>query len=467
MKKQFKSLAALSIWILSLLISGSIAQGQQTVPQEEWGAGFQGFVTIAASRSLTFSKDPADENLDKTTALLVLMGSSGQPVVDIAQWLADGGSVLVAIDQSDSETLRDFGLRFIGGDWRARSSLDAYPNYSDCPLIRTFDRSHPITNGVRTVVSNQPAILARNQGRFSNDVTVIAQFPQLAQRRSGQTFAVVYEHASGGRLLAVADPSIFCNQMLALGGNARFTLQAIEWLREENRTNLFMFIDGQYSTPAGLDQTQIQLPPPTKEEVLEALRNLPADKLIEFGNTVATMVEDEGLVNEFLQTVSQDAPDLLFRQLLITAVTVVIAFCLWFNYFSRDTILESLNPDRSNAGAPITRKQRRELAIQQRLWAARTLLERFLIQVTGEGLRNSEKRISAIHLDSTDRNDASKTRRELKRAIRAIEKRKPAWWKRRRLLRLESRVVNWSQLHAQGILVYDNGINSNYGTSKK
>ena len=179
------------------------------------------------------------------------------------------------------------------------------------------------------------------------------------------------------------------------------------------------------------------------------------------------MVEDEGLVNEFLQTVNQDASDLFFRQLLITALTVIIVFWLWFNYFSRDTILESLNPEGTNEGAALTRKQRRELAIQQRLWAARTLLERFLVQVTGEGLRNSEKRISAIHLQSSDSNDSPRTRRELKKAIRAIENRKPAWWKRRRLLRLESRVANWSQLHQQGILVYDGGINSNYGTSKK
>ena len=69
-------------------------------------------------------------------------------------------------------------------------------------------------------------------------------------------------------------------------------------------------MDDQPIRPEDPQSVAVQLPPPTREQVWNALQQLPPELLLEFGNEIATLVEDENLVNE-LMSMALETPGLL------------------------------------------------------------------------------------------------------------------------------------------------------------
>jgi len=88
--------------------------------------------------------------------------------------------------------------------------------------------------------------------------------------------------------------------MLIYGDNARLANQAINWLQNEKLQKVLILVDGSEHSSLDPSDVIVDVPPPTTDEVMDALGNLPPSAMLEFANSVATVVEDENMVNDFI-----------------------------------------------------------------------------------------------------------------------------------------------------------------------
>jgi hypothetical protein len=210
-----------------------------------------------------------------------------------------------------------------------------YRGFEDCGALsgELLDRRHPLLAGVNTLVTNRPGYLTT----AANGPPALVRFPEGAtagtldqrtlDRRDGLVVAVTIEPAGGA--LWVADHSLFVNEMLRHGDNARFMLNTLAWLTEGGgRRRLILVHDGKVWSqmnlggpmipPISLDQLANNLPPPSAE-MLRALAN---DAII--------AVEDENLFNELLRDRPQHMQLSELRRALITAVVffLIVVFVM-------------------------------------------------------------------------------------------------------------------------------------------
>jgi hypothetical protein len=449
--------------LIIILISPSGLEARQTVPAEDWAGGFHGLAMIARHEGLSMV---AEWNEASQSADELVLFVTGRRVasVGIQQLIDRGASALVAIDSNNSSLLNRYGLTFSDGDWLARFQDDSWNDYLECPVVRDIEESHPVMKGVRSIATNRPAIVYRASNSRSADFADLARFPALLSKRdftrnrfrSGRTglvFAIAGETGTGGKLLAVSDPSVFCNQMISRNDNARFAIQAMEWLAQ-GRSKVAFVIDGELADLASADEAELRLPPPTREEILEALQNLPADKLLEFANVMATMIEDENLVNDFLAVSEESFSERTLKQILFSALTLVAGFFIWYGFFSRDSMLDSLLEKQGGleamSGVPV-----KLVAGKQRRHAAKMLLTAFLQRI-GTGTRSLENGPPPVFgARAADGKVDPGLQKQLSSDMRSVLDRRDSWWTARRLRRLETRVGEWTRLHELGLLVYD------------
>lgn len=446
-----KHLRAVALSLLIVALTHAPAAGQEPVKvnPSDWSRGFNGFATICEAAGLEPRPPQVWKSGDPSRSVLVMLGDLSRSPVDLTGFLESGGSLLVACDYTDRSALRRYGIGFDNRDWKANRRSRQFRDLADCPLVTRF-ADHPVTRGLGTLVTNRPAILRLEDFALQR---TLAWFPVLERFGRDAVLMAGWETGAGGRVLVLSDPSLFSNQMLIYGDNARLAWQALDWLRNPGRDDLLLVIDGEPARPAALDDTALQLPPPTREEVLEALRNLPPDKLVEFGNAMATVIEDEGLVNEFLATAVKEVPQVEFSRFLLLLVTVVAGVFLWYAYITRDTLVEQMDEENRLPGVLTTPTRYRSVLARQRATAARLLLDRFLTRSTG--LPPQRVWPARFRLASTPSSLDHDPVREIGRACRRVSGKKPSWWNRNRLNRLEQRIEIWSQLHQSGELVYD------------
>ncbi len=460
-KAAFLRLVAIALF--HSVIPASVLNGQQTVPAEDWAGGFHGMAMIARGEGLELVSN-LDEASSSAGDLVLFVSGTNFSSTRLMNLIDRGASVLVAVDSNNGTLLARYGLVFRDEDWLARYPTDSWNNYRECPLVKDANTSHPVMKGIQRIATNRPAIIFRSFTGPDGSLEELANFPSLISRRdaqrnrlrsarSGMAFAIAGDTGRGGKLLAVSDPSVFCNQMIVHGDNARFAIQAMQWLGE-GRQRVAFAIDGQLANLAGADEAELRLPPPTREEILEALQNLPPEKLLEFGNVMANMIEDENLVNDFLAVTEESFSSRLMKQIIFSALTVVAGFFIWYGFFSRDSLLDSLFEKQgsveSGSGVPL-----RQVAARQRRHAAQALLSGFLQRfgVPGGSLEKS----ASLQLEtrSADGKPDGTPQKQLSRAIRSVLDRKDSWWTPRRLRRLETQVGEWTRLHELGLLVYD------------
>jgi hypothetical protein len=441
------------------VLAGALAQrtwAQEVVGESAWRRGFHGLAAVCDACGMKLVNPEtaiADwQAVDPSDKVLLVLGAPNE-MLRLDGFLSRGGSVLLAIDEN--YRINQPGVRFSDRGSTVRFARDAFRGLPDCPVISQFHDDHPVTRGIGDVVANRTAILSLGPV-VPRDASVetLAWMPLLHDVRRNQPFLVAVEYESGGRLLLMPDPSVFANQMLVHGDNAQLAWQALRWLQGESmRGTAMMLVDGMPDRPAALDDTEILLPPPTREEILRALGNLPPDVLVEFGNAVATTIEDEGMVNEFLGIATQDVSPIAWRRFLLLTAATVAGVAMWFGFFSRDTLLDRLSP--GDAAPGLTRRERRRIATNERARAAHALMDGFLHELTGHGLRGAGQRMRNLRSRGSSRVRQGNPRRQIGRTVRRISNGSARWWKPRRLERLATNVALWRRLREQGELVYD------------
>jgi hypothetical protein len=218
---------------------------------------------------------------DPSRNVLIVLGDTrllNARLGEIREFLNAGGVVLIATDRPSVDLL---GVSVSGERVRDAESTHRY-QISDCPIVFAEDESRPIFGGLWKVATNLPSYLRGSPAR-GIAVTVLAWFyesaqvfpPGMARQPTYLPFAAMLS-VGRGRLLMMADHSVFINSMMMRTDNDNFVLaeRTLEWLATDGaarRTGCLFLEEGRVRT--SFDVLWIDPPPPSLKEIAEILKD--------------------------------------------------------------------------------------------------------------------------------------------------------------------------------------------------
>lgn len=234
-----------------------------------------------------------------------------------------GGSVLIATDQQlHQATLARLtgyiveGGRVVAGENTPRKDL--YEEKHRGLLVVSPDKKspqYPLMKNLR-VVTNESSFLTQIRFRRNNWVrsNVLARLPEGCERipprgefalrakfQRPPVFAVTAEHNSGGRVLLVADHSVFINEMMYLRldvENAVFADRAVNWLCGEGRrrrNRVLFVVDGRI-------ETKLAVPLYVQELSVDAVQVA----MTRFANRNIALLQEEWFSKDFGNTLNEE-----------------------------------------------------------------------------------------------------------------------------------------------------------------
>lgn len=438
-------------WLLALIGPG-MAAAQERVNEEEWKRGYHGFTAVCRAINLQVvdANDPAAlaawNDTDANRSLLVAFGAFRRLPDNLNDYLRRGGAVLIASDRGAGTTQLP-GLLLRPGPLHAEQAEARLYGYDDCPIVSRFDAEHPITGELRSVATNRPGALVRLP--FGGRWRTLAWLPPLLEAPLGASFLAAQETRNGGKMVVAADQTVFANQMLFAEDNLRLALNTLRWLAEDGRTTVLILEDEQVIAPATPEQVDIEVPPPTPEQVRDALRSLPPEALVSFANAALTTIEEEGLPNDLIAYLMQRISPRTYRRLLIFASLGLLGLLIVHRLLGGATADVALAAERETRSQAPPRAQ----AQLERQQAAAELLERFRAEVAGGAAVPWKTFASRLRIiDQTW--ETFRLRRALLAASRRLEPRDRRYWTRRRLKRLDEQLRQGRRRRESGALVY-------------
>lgn len=166
-------------------------------------------------------------DLTSTDALVVIHPTTPLPIAEITAFLRRGGRFAI----SDDFGLGDGLLGAFRIDREAPSTVASASALRDQPalLIARPAGSHPLTQDVTAIVTNHPMSVRHA------DLEAIFTL--------GDGSALVLAGAVGsGRLIAIADSSLFINNMLELDGNRQLARNLLHYLHGDDGGRVFVAI---------------------------------------------------------------------------------------------------------------------------------------------------------------------------------------------------------------------------------
>ncbi len=215
----------------------------------------------------------------ESETVLVILGEVPEfKQMSFGEYVDGGGSLLIATDRSlVRNELREFGVGIYGVGARNPGVRvppeQGYHGLTDCPFV-VPTRAQPQL----FFFGNEPLdkVAANRSGYLRQDkplLRVIARFPRQATYPGhlpddNLPFAAAGYSKGGGRVLIMADHSVFINAMLLQSDNqnAMFALGCVDWLTENGkRKRVFMLNEGhrqtRFNSPLKLG-SDATLPPP-------------------------------------------------------------------------------------------------------------------------------------------------------------------------------------------------------------
>jgi uncharacterized protein DUF4350 len=215
---------ARAVWLSAMLLAGpGAARGagggnDYDLENRDWN-GLSDLASIAQSRGFTVDTrgDVEWTEIGAGDALFVLYPTGRLDAVHLAAFIRQGGRVLVADDFGRSdEALARLGIL-------RRPALGIHParvwaGNPNLPVAVPVAEGHPLARGVAELVTNHPAVFSLSGWAD----TVFAY---------GNGEAVVVAGQMGtGRFVALSDPSVLINGMLAFDGNLAFAVNLLDFL---------------------------------------------------------------------------------------------------------------------------------------------------------------------------------------------------------------------------------------------
>ncbi len=369
LKKMAQFFMCLVIAVISFLPMQAAAQrfgedgrfaSNLNLTERQWKRGFHGFNLICMGLELEHQDLSSWRRIPDDQKVLVMMGDLDvktwkdprgfiqrrlQSPVDLNVYLENGGAILVASDVENSHVLKRQGIRFTGSGVVAENEEDFFNGeFSDCPVVTNIQLPIPVLGGIDSLVTNRPGVI-----RLAPDTKWkrLAYLPSLVGSRHGNLFSLAGQNRAGGKLICFSDHSLFSNQMLMHGDNALAAKQSLEWLAGERRKHVLVLVDGVPQSQVNPADMNVELPQPSEEEIVEAMMDSPW-AMMDFGNSVIGLLEDEDMINEFVnaQTDRIRRP-VLNRFLIFTAFAMACVFALitytWQKKLRRRTVSDIAN----------------------------------------------------------------------------------------------------------------------------
>jgi hypothetical protein len=266
--------------------------------------------------------DPERLGTDPKKKMLIVFGRTqvlDQLPIKVEDFVGRGGALLVATDlrtdPSPGKGLSAFNVWVDGRKLLALRS-DCYKALNDCPFIAFSEagsavfKAKPEEPGVAT---NLPSYLHLLRSRLN----VIAQLPPHC--RTGTTpFTRALPFAAGGdwgngRILVLADHSIFINEMLWLSDtqNLDFADACLDWLAQNKRTEALFYDEGSLQSHFDVPLKDLPTPPlPPVEEMLKSI------------NHGLVGIEEENRFNDVIANMLDRLSSRRITRLLVIALTV-------------------------------------------------------------------------------------------------------------------------------------------------
>lgn len=252
-----------------LLLWAGVARGagDYAVDSSAWN-GLSALVSVAASGGVTVEARAklAWGDLRAGDVLFVLYPTARVDPVHLAAFLRGGGHALIADDFGKAdEALARLGI--LRHAWRP-GTAPSYLDNPNLPYARPLEDGHPLTVGVTELVTNHPSA-------FSVDSRVDQVFGY------GKGEAVVVAGSLGaGRFVALSDPSVLINDMLAFDGNLAFAANLLQYLAPMRPARIFVLSGDALMTGQPRDVPDSGQPPSFNEAISQILGFL--DELNEY-----------------------------------------------------------------------------------------------------------------------------------------------------------------------------------------
>lgn len=442
------------VFLLGPCVVSLTAQNKLT--ESQWKRGYHGFGVIAEGLDLKlyerfdrWQTGPADESI------LIVLGTETESTRDrerlwllssskIDRYLNNGGAVMVATD-ADYTPGRRQSMAFVSSPTEANNVYDSFQGFLDCPIVTNLKL--PYLSGVKTVVTNRPGRLV-NRG-VSWDT--LGYLPTCNGEAKQEAFAVGGER-NGAKLICFCDQSIFSNQMLPHGDNALLAKATLEFLKGENRKRVMILENGRVMLPFDPSNLNVELPQPTGQEVVDAMKELPPSAILDFVNSVLGAVEDENLVNQFVrEQVDQIRPEKVNRFLIFCAFGLG-CFVATGTYLFQKKLKRTTSSDIAYGKAEQLKSHQKKIASShasksklyfERQMAVLALLDNFCIERVDRRFNDLKRFPDELGVGDDEHGKA------IKQAMKTIhddfKSKSRDFWTTKRLLGVENAIKHWNQ----------------------
>lgn len=210
--------------LLLLPAPARAGEGDYRVGVEEW-MGLSKLAVLA--RAAGYEVEPLASldwrDLGEGDVLFLLYPRATLEPAHVASFVRRGGRLLLADDFGRAgEAFARLGL--LRRPARGVRAARFHENHPALPVARAFDTTHPLAQGVAELYTNHPAVF-----QVERDAEVVFGF--------GAGEALVVAGGLGeGRFVAIADPSVLINGMLAFEENLLFAANLLAYLRPAGPT---------------------------------------------------------------------------------------------------------------------------------------------------------------------------------------------------------------------------------------
>ena len=452
------------------------------ISEAQWKRGFHGFNLICMGVDLDHQTLTRWRRIPAKDKVLVMMGNLNANLlrrnpIDLDFYLNNGGSVLIASDSPHtlfpeffgagvpvSRALGRRGIQFVtSAGVMAEKLEDSFAGqFHDCPVVTKIETPIPLLAGVDSLVTNRPGVI---QVGANTQWKGLAYLPplhpvvnRLVDSRFGNLFSIAGENASGGKLVCFADHSMFTNQMLMHGDNARAAKQCLEWLSGEDRKKVLVLVDGVAQPEVNPADLNVELPQPTSEEVVDALKDLPPSAMLDFGNAVLGVVEEENMINEFINAQMDSFRPQQIRRFWIFVMFAIACLFAVITYTWQKKLRRRTISDIANIKALENRKAAKRLkklesnqskACFERQMAVLAMLDSFCLDFTNRRFEGLPSFPEGVSVGDDEHGVGIKSAMKM---IGSDYRSQPRdFWNEKRLLAVEGAVAHWRAYFESGM----------------
>jgi hypothetical protein len=250
-----------------LLLIAAPPTSAQTKPYQAFLEGTEVFRRILFDRQFAPLYTFNDLNRDPQHTILIVFGDAGallQIPGGLDGFLANGGALFLATDRALPGEAGDalnqvVDVQVSGQSLICHDKDSCYKGFDYCPYLIPTDGAKPnlFRNVTMKVASNAPsylyrrALFPRGEGLASLPRNCVLEGTDVTFA-TGQLFAVGAD-VKNGRVLVLADHSIFINEMMLPedNSNVEFTYNCLEWLRgnaKDGRSQVLFVEDGRVNS---------------------------------------------------------------------------------------------------------------------------------------------------------------------------------------------------------------------------